>query len=106
MIRCVPSKVNWNKPISAGTYDGQGLISVDKSRPLLTSAGHKKLILGPRSADPVAIHATGQKIRPIIAYCRPDATPLPVSTGADTTEWDDRGLGIVTRRSGIDGCLL
>jgi hypothetical protein len=48
MIRCVPSKVNWNKPISAGTYDGQGLISVDKSRPLLTNSGHKKLILGLR----------------------------------------------------------
>lgn len=40
---------------------GWGLISVDKSRPLLTNFGHKKLIPGPRSGDLVAIHATGQK---------------------------------------------
>jgi hypothetical protein len=85
MIRCGPSKVNWNKPISAGTYDRLGLISVDKSRRLLINSGHKKLIPGPRSGDPVAIYATGQKTRPIVVYCRPDATPLPVSTWADTT---------------------
>src|SRR5262249_40914125 len=41
MIRCVPSKVNWNRPISAGTYDKQRLICVGKSRPVLTKASHK-----------------------------------------------------------------
>jgi len=40
---------------------GRGLISVDKSRPLLTNSGHKKLILGLRFGNPIAIHATGQK---------------------------------------------
>jgi hypothetical protein len=52
---------------------GRRLISVDKSRPLLTNSGHKKLMLGPRSGD----HATGQK-PPIVAYCCPDATLHPV----------------------------
>ena len=50
----------------------RGLISVDKSRPLLTNSGHKKLMLGPRSGG----HATGQK--PAHLDCRPDATLLPV----------------------------
>jgi hypothetical protein len=72
---------------------GRGLISVDKSRPVLTNSGHKKLMLGPRSGD-----------RPetrIVAYCCPDATLLPVY---NSMGW--AGSGIITRRSGIDGCLL
>jgi len=46
MIRCAPGKVKWNKPISAGTYDRQVLILVDKSRPLLTNSRHKTFIRG------------------------------------------------------------
>jgi len=46
MIRCAPGKVKWNKPISAGTYDRQVLILVDKSRPLLTNSRHKNVHSG------------------------------------------------------------
>src|SRR5215510_7814073 len=46
MIRCVLSKVNWNKPISAGTYEEDVLISVDKSPPVLTNSRHKNAYSG------------------------------------------------------------
>lgn len=54
---------------------GRGLISVDKSRPLLTNSGHRKLMLDPRSGD----QPPGQK--PAHLDCRPDATLLPGMSG-------------------------